>query len=370
MGAVAQLKAMVGMDSSRYVAGARQIKKTTSGIQHKFGAVAKAAATLFSVAMIRRAGREIIRWASDLSIAARNLGIATEEMIALNRHALGFGLTAQDATRIMSRLQTEIHKAAKEGGTAAEKFAAIGLSVHDLIRLDPVQQLQEVARAAANSGLPLENLAEIFGERLGPRAVAMLKELAEDGLGDVSREAGRLADQAEVMGTRWATAMDSMKQKTLEFLNTLDTWYQKYYRFTETLFRTHDIGLAVSAPATVDAQREAQLDKMQEEREHAQKQRQEELVKLYEMQQTEAMQRVRDQAAQDIERLSQRASRASHRMTAQAAAFGDARAFMQIGSQQTEIQLARETQQIQRRMEQELAEIKGAVSEINRSAKR
>lgn len=290
---MAEMRIKGTLDTRNYERGIKKMQGENKKFGNEMGGLKSKIAKTFAAAVILRfvqqAGRAVLRWATDVSIAARNLGIMTGEMIALNRVAMGFSLTTQDASRIMSRLATEIHKAAKEGGTAAEKFAAIGLSVDDLIRLDPVEQLRAVARAAMESGMPLENLAEILGERLGPKAVAMLKDLADNGLGEVSREAGRLADQAEMMATRWTQAKDRMKQGVLELISAIDNLYSKYSAFVSTLFRTRDFSLAVNAANMVDIEHEKTLDRMSEERDAHQRQRQEELAKLVEK-------RLRDEA--------------------------------------------------------------------------
>jgi hypothetical protein len=212
MGVVAQLMAALGLDAKQYKAGMADVQRGTKSFQSMIGTVGKTIAAAFSVGAVISFGKSLITWSSNVSQAAANVGILTSEMIALNRLAIQNGLDVGDMQKVLSKLRAELWEAATNGGKAAEKFTSLGLSIDYLTGLDPVTLLKEVSKAAFDSGIPLQRLADIFGERLGPRIVTALKEISEGELPKVSEEAGKAADAVEEAADRMASAWDRVKQ--------------------------------------------------------------------------------------------------------------------------------------------------------------
>lgn len=216
MAAIAQLKAVLGMDSKEFKAGMKSATKDTSTFQSQIASVGKMLAGAFSVGAIISFSKSIITWASDISEAAQNAGVLTSEMMALNQVALQGGLNVDEMRRMLSILQVELGNAAEGQETSRKKFEDLGLSIEELATLDPASMFQKVAQAAIDSGKPIQALADIFGTKMGPKALAAIKDLAENGLPKVSQEAANAADAAEELGDRWAVAMEKAKSKTLE----------------------------------------------------------------------------------------------------------------------------------------------------------
>jgi len=170
-------------------------------------------------------------------------------MIALNRIAIKSGIGVSEMQRLVSRLNSELYNAANGSKESAAKFKALGLSVRDLVAMDPASQLQAVARAALETGIPLQTLTELFGERLGPRAMVALKDIAENGLPAVNRALGEQADALEALGSKWTGYWDEAKAGGLAFLEWLGNAH-------ETI--TDWLGGLISGPS------EAQKKEMQE----------------------------------------------------------------------------------------------------------
>jgi hypothetical protein len=218
---IAQLKAMVGLDSSQYQAGARVVNQQTASMRQSISSVGRAIGISFSVAGVVMLGRALMRWASDASIAARNAGILTSEMIGLNRVAIQGGMGVNDLQRMLTRMQGELFSAARGSEQAAQKFERMGLNIGELVRLKPADMFQQIAKAAFANGIPLENIAELFGERLGPNAMVVLRQIAEEGFPTVDAAIGVTADKLEAFGSRWAAIMDGAKAKTLSWADSL-----------------------------------------------------------------------------------------------------------------------------------------------------
>lgn len=216
MSAVAKLQAVLGMDASEFKAGMKGASKEASTFQSQIKQVGAVIAGAFSVGAIVSATKSIASWAGNVSEAAQNAGILTSEMMALNEVALKGGMGVDEMRRMLSKLQTELTDAAGGNEAARKKFESLGLSITDLAAMDPMSMFQAVTRAAFDSGVPLQHLADLFGDKLGPKAMAALRDLSENGLPAVGTAAADAADKIEDMGDRWDVMLEKIKRKTLE----------------------------------------------------------------------------------------------------------------------------------------------------------
>lgn len=215
MAAVAQLKAVLGMDSKEFKAGMKSATKDASTFQSNIKKVGAVIAGAFTVSAIVGFGKSLVGWASTVSEAAQNAGILTSEMMALNEAGLKGGIGVDETRSMLSVLQTELASAADGTETSRKKFEALGLDIVNLSGMNPAQMFEEVAKAAVATGAPLEALAEIFGTKLGPKAVSMIRSIADDGLSIVASDAAKAADAVEDLGDRWAAAVEKMKRKAI-----------------------------------------------------------------------------------------------------------------------------------------------------------
>lgn len=217
MSAIAKLQAMLGMDSKEFKAGMKSATKDAGSFQAHIGKIGASIGAAFSVGAIVSAGKSLATWASDVSEAAQNAGVLTSEMMALNEVALQGGIGIDEMRRMLSVLQVELGKAADGEEASRAKFEELGLSIMELSALDPAQMMQAVAKAAVETGEPLTALADIFGTKLGPKALSALELLANEGLPNVSLAAADAADDLEELGDKWAVITDKMKRATLSF---------------------------------------------------------------------------------------------------------------------------------------------------------
>ncbi len=216
MGAVAELKAMLGLDPTRYNAGIKSAQKSTTVFQDGLAKATNMIAGAFSAAAVIGFAKNVWQWGDKLSETAQKVGVLTSEMAALNRVALQNGMDIDQAANMLAKMQTKLGDAIDRGGDAEKAFTNIGLSLEDLVKLSPADMLIEVARAAVKSGDPLNALADIIGERLGPQAVATFRALAEDGLGALDEALGETADKVEELGSKFAEMVDRAKADALK----------------------------------------------------------------------------------------------------------------------------------------------------------
>jgi hypothetical protein len=225
MGAVAELKAMLGLDPARYNAGMKSAQKSTSTFQDGLAKVTNMIGGAFSAGAAIAFAKNVFQWGSKLSETAQKAGVLTSEMAALNKVALQNGMDVDQATNMLAKMQTKLGDAIENGGEAEKAFTNIGLSLEDMAKLAPADMLQAVARAAVESGDPLNALADIIGERLGPTAVATFRDLAENGLGAVDDALGETADRVEELGDKFAAMLEGLKSTSLKVGNSIAEFF-------------------------------------------------------------------------------------------------------------------------------------------------
>lgn len=268
MGAVAELKAMLGLDPTRYNAGVKSAKKSTSMFQDELAKVTNMIAGAFSAAAVIGFAKNVWQWGDKLSEMAQKVGVLTSKMAALNRVALQNGMDINQAANMLAKMQTKLGDAIDRGGDAEKAFTNIGLSLEDLVKLSPADMLIEVARAAVKSGDPLNALADIIGERLGPQAVSTFRALAEDGLGTIDEALGETADKVEELGSKFAEMVDRMKADALKAGDKVAEALEDMVHFTVGAFKgVHPMDMVWQL------EKERELDRARKKQADEQKQR-------------------------------------------------------------------------------------------------
>lgn len=215
MSAIAKLHAFLGLNSAEFTAGMKKAKGDTSAFQSSIKQIGTSLAAAFSFGAIAAAAKSLAEYGAEMSEAAQNAGILTEEMFALNEIATQNGLSVDEMRRMLSKLQTELYNAADGSEESRKKFEAIGLEITDLAGMAPAQMFEEVARAAFKSGIPLQSIADIFGDRLGPKAVSALRQLAEEGLPAIDTAAATAADKLDTLMDKWDRLIAKVKEGSL-----------------------------------------------------------------------------------------------------------------------------------------------------------
>lgn len=296
MGAIAWLKAFFKLDTSNFKAGAKDIASSTDTFQKKLSGVGRVIGAAFSFGAVLAAGKAFVKWASDVSAAAENAGILTSEMMALNQVAVEADLEISDMQNLLTKLQNTLYDAASGSEEAASKFEKIGLSITDLAALDPAAMLQAVAAAAADSEIPLQALSEIFGDKLGPKAMTALMDIAENGLPSVSEEAARTADAIEDMGDRWAGYAEKAKTNIAISLSWMEKMISRMGAFLGGAYVGGLVG-GFDAMRDFDGQREEEQQKRITEKRERQRRTARQIVKMAEATEAESNASKREKAA-------------------------------------------------------------------------
>lgn len=306
MGAVAELKAMLGLDPKRYNAGMKSAQKSTSVFQDRLAKVTSMVAGAFSAAAVIGFAKNVWQWGDKLSEVAQKVGVLTSEMAALNKVALQNGMDVNQAANMLAKMQTKLGDAIERGGEAEKAFTNIGLSLEDMVKLSPADMLVAVARAAVESGDPLNALADIIGERLGPQAVSTFRALAEDGLGTVDEALGETADKVEELGSKFAEMLEELKSTSLKVGNSIARFFNDLVNVAVADFTGVD---PMQMLEQLDKERE--LEKARKKQADAQKQRE-----VTEARQKRLAQRRSEDAAAEKKRADKLATDAAEKESA------------------------------------------------------
>ena len=216
MAAIAQLKAVLGMDSKQFKAGVAEAEGRTKRFQDRLSSMGRSLAGAFSVVSIVRATKGLVDFASSIRHTADNLGVTTDELQGLNATALKSGVAVDALTKALAKIkdaQDNLRAGGEDAKRYADALAAMGLSQKKFIQAGPAEALALVGRAYSEAGESTEAfsaISDILGERIGPRLISMLRELGDDGLQgviDKAKEAGmviedELITKLELLGTR------------------------------------------------------------------------------------------------------------------------------------------------------------------------
>jgi hypothetical protein len=332
MAAVAQLKAMVGLDTRAYKAGSRDIARQNQQLRRSFANIGRAIGISFSVGAVVAAGRSLMKYATEVSLAARSTGMLTSEVMALNQVAITAGMGVSEMQRLSARLSSTLFQAANGSDQAREKFERMGLEIADLAAMDPAQMLEHVAQAAFESGIPLQNLTELFGERLGPAAMNALRDIADNGLPPVDKKLGEQADTLEMLGSQWAVYGDKVKQATLGAVAWLGRQHAEITDFWGGFFARGGeeqggggFGMAADSMFEGMKRREDELDRRRKKRDEERAETQSQMVEIaldteekrrMEIAEKEAelRQREQDKLLRDLNREREREQRQSERI--------------------------------------------------------
>lgn len=185
----------------------RQVDKQLDDFEKSAGRVSSAVSSGFSklagivsAVSIVRLTREMIEYAESLEVASARTGIAVENLQRLQFVASQSDVSVDAVTSSINKLQRELVTGGKEATAAINR---LGLSVNDLMMLEPDDQFLKIAGAIAEIPSPAERSAaamEIFG-RGGAELLPILTKGA-DGVRELSVQFDKLgiSISAETVG--------------------------------------------------------------------------------------------------------------------------------------------------------------------------
>lgn len=234
MAGVAQLKAMVGLDSSAYKAGARGLSATNASMAKSIQNTARSLGAAFSLVMIKNATMNLVNFASEIRHTADNLNLGTESLQAINATALKYGATVQDTSKLLEKLRQSQGKVAQNDKTYIDALKDLNINTEEFKNADTDRALEMIARGYVNTGKSGRSFAAVvdLAGRTAKSTTALFEEMASKGLAGITKEAkdagqvieDELITKLELLGTRleqrsleikvgFAQALDGMASK-------------------------------------------------------------------------------------------------------------------------------------------------------------
>lgn len=230
---IAELKAMLGMDASKFNAETKKAGNNVDKFSAGLGKIKGLIAGAFAGVAIRQIAK-FTRAALDLGSAIVHLatqsGLTTDEFQALEVSALASGVATEKIRAVMAKLTVVLGQAQNGVTTYMELFNRAGISMGRLILMTKTEAFEELSRQFVTAGNDADKLGAIFellGTRAGPQFTAMMREMADvgmQGMIDKARGMNQIMDEeTAVMLERVATNMDlfwrRMKVGWSEFLD-------------------------------------------------------------------------------------------------------------------------------------------------------
>lgn len=195
-----------GLDKAGLLAerNAQRMQNAFSGASKALVAAGGAMAAAFSVSVITQWVNRTLEGIDALNDLADATGASVENLSALEDIALRTGNSVESASDAVVKMNKALADA-KPGSDQAAAFEALGLSVAELKRLDPVEAFQKLAIALQgfeSDANKARLVQELFGKSLREMA-PLLKDVAEAGTlnATVTKEQ---AQAAESLRKEWA----------------------------------------------------------------------------------------------------------------------------------------------------------------------
>lgn len=207
------LKAVFGLDATGVRTELRQLSRETRSFANSFGKTVIAAA----IAAFAGLSKGVLDLASSLKDSAGAVGIGIEQLQALTFVASQNGASQEEMAKALEKTRVFMQKATEGGAEQLDILRKLGLSADRLTAMPLEQKFEALAKAYAGAndkGAAYNAVSEIFGQRIGPKMVATLNDLAAvgfPGAADAARKAGAVMSNETVM------ALDRAQQAIEDF---------------------------------------------------------------------------------------------------------------------------------------------------------
>lgn len=195
----------VGFDGEAVKRGFGGIKGMFGGIARSFGkgaammGGAAAGKTLLDLGIkLAMGAKDLADYAGDMEDISTQTGIATSEVIKMNR-ALELAGANIDAGRMFSTLSDNIYDATHGGEELQNVFSSLGLNAYSLSKMKPMEQFMEIGRVLSNytgDMGELNNITEkMFGAKMGMQLIRLFRN--SDAFSQMGADVAQFADEIQ-----------------------------------------------------------------------------------------------------------------------------------------------------------------------------
>ena len=265
MSAVAQLKALLGMDNKQFKAGMRQSESQAKSFQSSIASIGRTIAVAFSIGAVVAFSKKIIDFASEIRHTADNLNTSTDALQALNSISLKYGMTVEGLHKGMGKLRQSQGKVAEGDKEYTDAVELLNINLKEFGKADTARALELLAKgyaAAGGSALAFSAVQDLMG-RSAKKATAFMMELSKTGLeGMISnaKDAGTVIEEdiitkLEFAGTRLEQLGLQFKVWGADLIGVLATAGEAWNGYTRAQAKAQKELVGLSPSAKADAKR-------------------------------------------------------------------------------------------------------------------
>jgi len=216
---------------SESLAAFREIQAAGKELADKFGELAKKGTELFlsfeALKKVAETFGQAIEKASQIKEFSEQTGIASDQLVLLQRSFENNGLSAETLGKSINKMQKSIADAGVDGSKTAEKLNQMGLSVNALRGLSPDQQFAAIAKQIAgieDPALKAQAAMQLFGKQ-GGAMIPLLENLqgsmatAQTQLGTYAEIVARNGDLFHLVGNDFKAIGDKGIELATGFLD-------------------------------------------------------------------------------------------------------------------------------------------------------
>lgn len=232
MADLGKLEVEIGADTSKLKKGAASAKRIIGDFGKSVASVTAnmakytAALTAAGVAMSGVFVRSQLDSIDALAKTADGLGITTQKLQALQHVGQLTGSTTEEINKSLARMERSLGEAARKGGNTALALDDLGVSIDDIIKLTPDQQLEALSAALVgveNQATKASIANDVFG-RSGLKMLKLMEELKDKGLTPAVKELEQLGfSMNRIDAAKVEAANDSM----LRFNKAIQSVFQR-----------------------------------------------------------------------------------------------------------------------------------------------
>lgn len=217
-GAIARLRAVIGLDDKDFVATTKRVKKDAGSLEKTMSGVGSKIKTALSVGAIIAWGKTVFTTFAAIAKQAENLNISTRKMLGLNELASQAGLKSEQMQEMLAKIASRQLDVARGNEAAEASLKAFGITAEQFVSVGVDEALLLVAKAATEAENPVAHLGKLIGEEVGKRGLAMMNALAKEGIPEVTDALVEATKAVGDLDDRWNRAKFDAKAKSLQAL--------------------------------------------------------------------------------------------------------------------------------------------------------
>jgi hypothetical protein len=224
----------VGWDATAVKAGMTALRGAFSGVFRGFRQVGIGAARQVGAQMTDLLGRvvmaipsgikETMDWAGNLTDMSAQTGVAVSKLVLMEEALRLAGASANDTSRIISTLASNLNEARDAEGPAREALNKLGFLAEDFANVPIDKAFEMIGKKAAS--LPkdfrgLENImADLFGARMGFKLIRFFRDF-DGGMRQAENNVGKFANRLDATAGGYDQMSDALGRFQMRWRETM-----------------------------------------------------------------------------------------------------------------------------------------------------